>query len=195
MNNAKNLFDCSTNILKIDSDRSIDSGIINKHFFSLCHGSYVANRKVYNFGYDLYMVDGPNSQEVYYCGELAKVECYKTDYDPYVDFMFYKKEGVALVDKNLNVVYHSQTEKMFEDKKSLIKLVCLYGPSVLVYMNPTDYLDKRLQNQINGAFKERVKMLREKGATVFDVTREKIRFDNVVQEIQKQAQKELGISY
>ena len=91
----------------------------------------------------------------------------------------------------------ARTRKMFEDKKDLIKLVFLYGTSVLVYANPQELTDKKLQTQIKNAFKERLKVLKEKGASVNKINLEKYQFETVMQEILTQAQNQnnFGNSY
>lgn len=196
MNDAKYLYDDKANILVVKGDRSRESGIIGRHNLMLKHGDYISKNKVVDVEEDLYLLDGFNmEQQVPFYGELALVECSKSDYDPYVDFMFYTQNGVALINKDLNVIYHSPTGKLFENKKDLFDLLYLYGPSVLVYMDPADYLNKKIQTKINDVYKQRVKLLREKCKSINMINLEKYQFEKVIEVIGRQAQSEFGNSY
>lgn len=196
MNNAKNLYDTTANILYVECERSKESGVITKQRAVVKHGSDVVCSKLVDYDYDINLLDGYYKQkQESFLGELVCTECYKRDYDPQVDFMFYTSNGVVLLDKKLNLVYHSPTGQMFQNKKDLLKLICLYGPCAMIYMEPKDYLDKNLQKQIKRAFNERLKNLKKQGYSQNDLNFEISQYNCVVATIEQQAQKENGYSY
>ena len=127
---------------------------------------------------DLYVGGGySNLNEFTYCGRLVLVPVFEPDFDPQVNFMFYKQVGYAIYNTNAECVHYSRDMNvLFEDKRKIGDLLYTYGPCALAFMDPADFNSKN-RELLSRFYKKRLNMLKKSKAPMQPIENEQSLFE------------------
>ena len=112
-----------------------------------------------------------------FCGKLVVAPLFEPDYDPQVNFMFYKQMGWAIYNTELECVHVSKNiNELFEDKRKIGDLIYMYGPCALAFVNPEDCTLNNKEMFIR-FYKKRVAMLKKSKAPMLAIEKEQQKFE------------------
>ena len=165
--------------LEVKSDKYTESGVI-RYCNVKCRNTRTGITSAEGTGeVNEYYVGGgySNLNEFTYCGRLVLLPLFETDYDPQVNFMFYKQMGYAIYDAEAKCVHVAKSmNQLFEDKRKIGDLLYMYGPCALAFMDPKDFNSKNKEMLVR-FYKKRSKMLQKANYPMQPIEKEQVLFE------------------